>query len=41
MELTWELILLLIILGFVIGAIGAIAGMGGGGFYVAILTIFF
>ncbi|MFX1259726.1 MAG: sulfite exporter TauE/SafE family protein [Promethearchaeota archaeon] len=41
MELIWELIIVLLIIGFIIGAISTIAGIGGGVMIVSILTVFF
>ena len=41
MDFSWQIIIFLIIIGIIIGAVGTIAGIGGGGFIVAVLTIFF
>ncbi|MFX0070098.1 MAG: TSUP family transporter, partial [Candidatus Hermodarchaeota archaeon] len=41
MELTWIIILILIILGFFVGIVSVIAGIGGGVFFVSILTLVF
>ncbi len=39
MELFWYIIILLILLGFLVGTISSIAGVGGGVFFVPIMTI--
>ncbi|TFG14382.1 MAG: sulfite exporter TauE/SafE family protein [Promethearchaeota archaeon] len=39
MELFWYIIILLILLGFLVGVISSIAGVGGGVFFVPIMTI--
>ena len=39
MELFWYIIILLILLGFLVGIISSIAGVGGGVFFVPIMTI--
>jgi len=41
MELVWQIIIILLVFGLIIGIISSIAGIGGGVFFVAILTIFF
>ena len=41
MELTWQIIIFLILLGFIAGTISVIAGVGGGVFFVSFLTLFF
>ena len=40
MNITWELILLLLLSGLLFGIIGTVVGIGGGPFYVSFLTIF-
>ena len=41
MELIWYIILFLIVLGFLVGAISSIAGIGGGVFFVPIMVLIF
>ncbi|MFX1338901.1 MAG: sulfite exporter TauE/SafE family protein [Promethearchaeota archaeon] len=41
MELIWYIIILLIVLGFLAGAISSIAGIGGGVFFVPIMVLIF
>ena len=41
MELIWYIIILLIVLGFLVGTISSIAGIGGGGFFVPIMVLIF
>ncbi len=41
MELTWDLILFLIIVGIVVGALKTAAGAGGGVFFVSFLVLYF
>jgi len=41
MELVWNMILLLVILGFLAGIVASIAGIGGGVFFVSFMTLLF
>jgi uncharacterized membrane protein YfcA len=41
MELIWQIIIILLVFGLIVGIISSIAGIGGGVFFVGILTIFF
>ncbi len=41
MILSWEILLIIFFLGILFGAIGSMAGIGGGVFYVSFLTLFF
>lgn len=41
MELIWQIIIILLVFGLIVGIISSIAGIGGGVFFVSILTIFF
>ena len=41
MELIWQIIIILLLLGLIVGVISSIAGIGGGVFFVTILSLFF